>query len=501
MELTIERLQKIVEGLPIHYYLGRKLNVEVKNEDKTYFNLREEKISIGLQTINTALSTIEDNIDDTTLESYIRTLVYHEVSHALLTPKVLSITDIINIFEDERIETLCKNYYYNVNFKKFVKLINHYNPAKPIKSAKEFFYRIVRFRNGPTEFVEKVEHIIDAYKFLNFNSKYYDTDDYYRTIMAFYRDVERYYEEHSKEEEKEESKETTSKEKEKEESKDNEEKEESKDNDEEKEESKETTSNDEDNDEENDEDTSSKEYNEVIIKTATKVLDNLIENSYCKSVEKAFQEVIERKKKVDKRNGSAMNAYSGQFDVRSVIRNDYKWFVQSNRLGNVKHFSKVKLNLFIDTSGSFYENDNLVNAILHSLEKLEKQNKDFEFDVVTMAIKQTLLPKDKRRICSRGGNCLDASIFDLYKKVQDRHSSNINIVLFDGDALSDKWYNPTASYKNFKAFDNNNTILITDYSNKKYIEKASISKCKIVITSEYLKNLESNIIKSLSKIA
>ena len=61
-------------------------------------------------------------------------------------------------------------------------------------------------------------------------------------------------------------------------------------------------------------------------------------------------------------NGSAINAYSGVFDPRSVGRQDYKYFIQKNRAGNVKRFSKIKLNLFIDDSGSFKDSENVVNS-------------------------------------------------------------------------------------------------------------------------------------------
>ena len=105
--------------------------------------------------------------DDIDRESVIRGLFYHEISHALLTyrtdifkevmrsfykgflkgvkrqlsskPEIKAqqikyleenFHDIMNIFEDERIETVCKHYYMNVDFKRNLFLINGIDPME-----------------------------------------------------------------------------------------------------------------------------------------------------------------------------------------------------------------------------------------------------------------------------------------------------------------------------------------------------------------------------------
>ena len=82
--------------------------------------------------------------------------------------------------------------------------------------------------------------------------------------------------------------------------------------------------------------------------------------------------LFNKNSKVTKKNSAAINAYSGVFDPRSTIRDDYKFFLQSNRVGHQKAFSKMKLNLFIDRSGSFYPSVPMVNKIIYALQKIEK---------------------------------------------------------------------------------------------------------------------------------
>lgn len=196
-----------------------------------------------------------------------------------------------------------------------------------------------------------------------------------------------------------------------------------------------------------------------------------------------------------KSNASAINAYSGVFDPRSVIRDDYKWFVQQNRQGNVKQFSKIKLNLFIDNSGSFGSNETIVNQLLFALKKLEQQEPNFTFDLITMNTRFELKKKNERELHCDGGNDIPAYSEGIIKKVQDRQSMNYNIVLFDGDALSD----PTEgrSGKQFKRFNMPNTVMILEDSNRKYAE-TYCKGIKRIYTRRYAAELIDQVCVALS---
>ena len=112
-------------------------------------------------------------------ETAVRTILYHEVSHLILTPcevlagvsKWLNINfDILNIFEDERIETILRTYYMRTDFKKFIKLVCKHDTAP--KNAMEAFFNVVRFREGKKEFVDMVQDIIDEYHTIDSSCNY-----------------------------------------------------------------------------------------------------------------------------------------------------------------------------------------------------------------------------------------------------------------------------------------------------------------------------------------
>ena len=237
---------------------------------------------------------------------------------------------------------------------------------------------------------------------------------------------------------------------------------------------------------------------ENITRAADEEVKKLFENSQVyvnPGVQERLANIILANKKVTKSNASAINAYSGVFDPRSVIRDDYKWFVQQNRQGNVKQFSKIKLNLFIDNSGSFGSNETIVNQLLFALKKLEQQEPNFTFDLITMNTKFELKKKNERELHCGGGNDIPAYAEGIIKKVQDRQSMNYNIVLFDGDALSD----PTEgrSGEQFKRFNMPNTVMILEDSNRKYAE-TYCKGIKRIYTRRYAAELIDQVCVALS---
>ena len=136
MSVSYLEVKKVFDTLPVGYYIGRDVKRELsESEDGSYYDPMNDKITISFPFIKEGL----DKSETTGIENDIRTLLYHEVSHAFLTPKRLmeifrryatrqgynelmigmSFNDIINIFEDERIERIFDNYFYGVNFRKY----------------------------------------------------------------------------------------------------------------------------------------------------------------------------------------------------------------------------------------------------------------------------------------------------------------------------------------------------------------------------------------------
>ena len=498
--VQFETAKQILKTLPVSFYLKRRVNVELQDVDTSYCNIFENKIVIGYEQFKNA------NITNENAESDIRCLLYHEVSHAFLTPLELPDTiyrwglldeqAIINIFEDERIETICRNYYHDVNFKQFVKKLNHFDGSTPVTDAMDYFYRIVRFDAEDANFVNEKNAIILKFKNLNRESNFSSSKDYHDEIIAFYQRVAFKFKlitanQNSNSENEEENNEENNKE--------------------------------ENNEEEEkvnnrvDSDTSNEENNEqissIMIEGKNEEADNFAEsiedairdfntsmNSlHDEDMKQKLEEIILRKKTFKKQNGSAINGYSGVFDVRSVARDDYKYFVKKNRLGNVKKFSKIKMNLFIDCSGSFINSKEVVNKMLFNLSLLEKQDKDFSFDLIKMSTTDTLTKKDERQIECSGCNDITKSIFTTYNKVNSNDANNINIVLFDGYAFSDVSSSAIRKQhmENFKAFNHNNCVIISDTSNKQAIEKYAKNAKSVFIDDKYASMLIKTVLTML----
>ena len=494
------QVQQILNTLPIGYYTKKNIPVTLEDTPSSYCDIMNQKIVISYTQLQPIIEKIESKTSSFDLEESIRCMLYHEVSHAFLTPKTLEPSNIINIFEDERIETLLKKYYKKVNFKKFVVEVNDFHNEKPV-NVQDYFYQIVRYRIGKKKLVDKVNEIIKRYANLNLESPRGLSYNYMSEIRKFYNDVEDDWWSSKKKEEKtytELPKEATS-------FADSDDSLESK-------ESEKHNTEFDSSEEINDETLNGKaasfedseDDKEVFTKVSLPDIAKKLENKYFdKSFDDSLKLILSNIRSNKNKNSSAINSYSGIFDPRSTIREDYKFFVQKNRLGNVKQYSKMHLNLFIDVSGSFFYSEDTVNQMLYSLLRFEKIEPSFSFDLVTMEIGEKLQPKNERRIECNGGNYLDKEIFTIYNKLQLKDAINYNIVLFDGDALTDV---PRSVYfseavKNFKAFDHQNTTIISSNSNKSYLERANCNSLKKIFTDEYSSKLKENILNTLQFFA
>ena len=487
---TFIEIENILKTLPVGYYIGRNVPLKLTNENGSYYVPMDDEAYISYPMLNNVMTKIESKLNDENIERLTRTLTYHEISHAFITPKSLSINNIVNVFEDERIESMCRNYYKGVDFKELLMLVNDWDgktePAHD--TAFSVWYSLVRYHLGKPHFLIKVAALLKKYRKLHRFSDYWSSYYYKNEIMALYREVEEDFieDELKKQRKAEEEAKAADEEKQKNDNTgmsmnagDDNDAEES-------DEMNETEFNTVGQSEVSPEELREKQLEEQLNKMSDEELQELFENitrAADEEVKKLFENsqvyvnlgvqerlanIILANKKVTKSNASAINAYSGVFDPRSVIRDDYKWFVQQNRQGNVKQFSKIKLNLFIDNSGSFYSNETIVNQLLFALKKLEQQEPNFTFDLITMNTRFELKKKNERELHCDGGNDIPAYAEGIIKKVQDRQSMNYNIVLFDGDALSD----PTEgrSGKQFKRFNMPNTVMILEDSNRKYAE-------------------------------
>ena len=459
-QLNYATVLKIFNTLPIGYYFGARLEAVLsETSEDSFINLVDLKIVISYPTILEKYNTIQEKDK---IEIIIRTLLYHEVSHAILTPYIADLNKenaiIFNIFEDERIETVLKHKFLDVDFKWLISLTELPEEKNPFI---EFFSK-VRLRNCSEEENTMIDLLISKYNKLNKTSPYATSLSYVKDIIALFHLLT--------------SSEEISKE---------------------------------------DEAllmnfispnaVGEAESSEPILT----YLDINIKQFDNPSFKFKLSNILYRNKKIKGNENSVMAKTSGKLCPRLLTKpNNYKWFESS---GDGSHFTegKIKFNLFIDQSGSFVKNFNKVNSIIKQLLSLEREYSNFEFDLVTIDNEITYRPKDKRYLSSNEkrfyGNSLNPELFTIYRKLQNPKYTNVNIILFDGIATCDKYIMPNGielkphskeQLECFKAFNHNNDIIISDPSNgtnlKKYCKNAKIS-----ITKDYSEKLEDILLKKI----
>ena len=486
MSVSYLEVKKVFDTLPVGYYIGRDVKRELsKSEDGSYYDPMNDKITISFPFIKEGL----DKSETADIENDIRTLLYHEVSHAFLTPKTLMETfrryatrqgynelilgmgfnSIINIFEDERIERIFDKYFYGVNFRKYCERVNDWKGISHPSNIQEAWFDFIRFRTTVKrceELLPRIDEIIKIYNNLTDWSGNTLSWGYCSYVWKLFIDFfGKWKKEDKTNKEKNESDTTSESRKTKKgdgSSSENEEKREAKEG------MSEIINNSDDGE------------NPIISsKELQKIINNISGQYTDKNIIDTFTLLFNKNSKVTKKNSAAINAYSGVFDPRSVIRDDYKFFLQSNRVGHQKAFSKMKLNLFIDRSGSFYPSVPMVNKIIYALQKVEKINPDFEFDVVTIGMDERLLPKNNRTFNAAGGNAITPALKKIYNSLQNSKYQTINILLFDGNCHTDCDFEDC---ENLSVFNNKKSIVISEDSNKtafkKFIPSVKVNYCR-----------------------
>ena len=180
MKISFNEMDEILRTLPIGYYAKKRIPTKLDHAETSYFDIVNRAITVSYEGVNIALA----NVPEEDMEMAVRSSLYHEVSHALLTSTDLftentrwynrkTITNEFNIFEDERIETACKGVYLNTDFIKNRYLINGLVPFAPLpkpNNAEEAFYHLVRFHEGTEHWLNEVQKVLDRYLELNITS-------------------------------------------------------------------------------------------------------------------------------------------------------------------------------------------------------------------------------------------------------------------------------------------------------------------------------------------
>lgn len=474
MTFSAKELKQILKTLPITYYAKCKLPIEIDEEAETsYFCPTTREIFISLNGVNQELKNVPT--DGLNKEQIVRAHLYHELSHAILTPRTLEVTDIINIFEDERIETLLANYYMDTNFKESIKALCGFNPNSIPQNNWEKFFYAVRFRVGKKEWLEEIKYLIDKYTSLNWNtdnteaSRYYwDIRDLYTTItndnnFDWEKAIEEYQQASGEGDIPSEY------------AMDNQ--------------GNATDNQDNANGTSVDKDGFGKDASNLISQAIQSMQGK---EAYDEYLYQAVESILQNFAKKNK-GGSAMSTYSGVFNPRSVARDDYRYFDRKATVNGANHFGSVHLNMFIDDSSSFRDNAEAANKIIATLCALERKYNFFTVDFALCGNMVKRVDHKHAKVVARNGTAIDAKATETVLSMQKKDSLTYNIVLYDGSA---NYCRSTSKYA-YRPFDMTNATLILDTSCLPDAKKCK--KAKVIISRNYISELQSNIIKTLQR--
>ena len=490
----------IADALPIGIYAKRRIRCSLREDENTsFYSPMTDEIIISYPQITGALKMTPEDEDK---EVAIRSMLYHEVSHAILTGWNGRVTDQFNIFEDERIETVLNDFYLDVDFAKQVYRINGIQSNDDLqapKNALDAFYQLVRFHKGDADLLDRVKKMLVKYAPLSKTMQNLPSGeswwDYHREINDLFNEVKkRFGEPPVSEDDGCESGDGDGSGKSGDSGK-------SKDGKGKKDKSGMT---------DGDGKKVAIDVKDAIKKALEAGADgdmleilkemNSLEKVFSDGVAPAYDDDLYKKFDViisnfNKKNnsGASLTGYSGVFNPRSAGREDYRYFDRKATVNGTNKFGTFHLNLFLDNSGSFCDNAPIVNAVLGALVRLEKVNRNFSFDVVHCGVGEELITdKAKIGLTCDDGTKLDYDAIELYRKLQKPSTYNYNIVLYDGSCY-DRRYNDA-----FKAFNHSNTTIISDISNREEIERYA-PNAKQIITKRYTENLLNNIVDTLTK--
>lgn len=500
MQITYNQVKKILDTLPIGYYLGHSIPpVKLSKEsESTYINQITEEITVSFQNVQTMLQNAPDDIG---VESVVRGLLYHEVSHAVLTPAIQffpegmcfdgndlscafdrikhaykkrfgrelsfeNCKDFFNIVEDERIETLLKDYYLNVDFRKNVLLLNGItDPEKELENADLFkrLFLVCRYHVGNQEELYALKLLIEGFGDITNKSKakcihsYIDAIDVFALIV--FNNV------------------------------------------------KTPTQQD---DQKQPNNSKSKDTKQNATPSPVKIGDLFKDNPHMKQAAGEIRDTLkkastnqEAARCADRLNRiitSAMNkrkmrsgahtAYAGNINPRLCSNNDYRWFTKKSTVGNGKRFDKININLFCDNSRSFCNDEDNLNGLIATLLKLAEQNKDLT--VTTTHINSSIRrgTKEDMFVRCKGGTSLDNSIKTIYPSLQKPNATNWNVVVFDGYCEKPE---------NFAVFNHPNVIMVVDETNRSTINTYCPQTRSKIITGDYAKEFEHTVLSLLEQ--
>ncbi len=484
-----DKVAAIAPTLPIAYYLRVKtLKVNVDNIAETsYISFDKNgnsQITIAVKNVYDFYKILNTQFE---FEETIRMLVYHEVSHAILTdintltPKYINqvastlrsctsssinIKYLLNVLEDEFIETILNGYFMGFSFTKFSRNISPFDKKRALNSFENFFFYIVR-----THDLDNIIILDAGLKLLDLFIRAYqkrkNAQLHARVIYGLYGLWTQYIAASQPEAQPEAQPENN------------------------------------------------REEQEEIIK-------HIIDNKYYQEtgvIPANFDFELKARSIIFSKIGGQKPAskniaygYSGKLSVKKLLKdfnNEGRVFERnsSNAQAQKSMLNGKILNIWLDNSGSFEHNDFAFNCISEALKHIEKEIPSFTFNVIRMKNGRLSIASDKRSNSVFGNYAIGQfeetleNLKTVYKKThQDKNAKIIDIVLFDGQEVYARTNllhkTPVSILKPY--FNNNQTIMIVEKSNVEPLTK-SLKQVKRIICENvnYALRLKENILESM----
>lgn len=549
VKVTLENVQKVVGTFPMSYYFGKGFDYKVRvsaNAKTSSCCDSTKEIVVALANIKAAAA----NMGTTEVpEEVIRGLFYHELSHAILTPKSLfsayisdcrnhnnscsSVNDPswhsipkdeINILEDERIEAIFSKFYMNVDFWKN-RLLVLGKCVTPATTKEQYLFNVVRYHEteghpgllGSLRTYIALFNDVSAYSILPWSMAGHAAslvEEIYETFAEMHKPQEekKKSQEKQKQSEEEEEEEQAEQEQGNDESEEDEEEQEEEDNSGLSTEGEGNEPEAETEAEEAGKDGQPLFSEEETGENAAVALDSfksavahklnkLSAFSVDAKLKSEFVKIIAKNGGFGVSEETSTEGYCGEFDPElkmSDFSGSKKWWNDSDDYGNATFTANEKvLNIWLDNSGSFSANDDAVNDILAALHAVEQIMPSFHFNLVSITEDWVERTGDDRVSNSDGNNDIPEYVKDIYNKLNSTGNEK-NIVLFDGQAAAFAFNG--IRYSNLSCFNNSSTTFIIESSNSRYVNKYC-SKARIIVrNSGYSITLKENVTKAIDAL-
>lgn len=194
------------------------------------------------------------------------------------------------------------------------------------------------------------------------------------------------------------------------------------------------------------------------------------------------------------------SALAGRIDPRRDAQDKDRIFRRSSDVGDAIN-TAVHLTLWVDTSGSFSRSVPLLNQILAATYRAMKMSGGkLDVDVVKMNYSATVASTNDWQIVAHGGNNLNHTYVDAWRKTRKKNKRNIDVVVFDGEACG--YYGNAKAYIDEivkQIWDSPDCHLVVDNTNGDWAGKLKRAHVTL-LTGNYAESLQDEVIKLLDRI-